>query len=162
MAIYFNLTLGISIFYVGIIFTLLSVSSSLFSFLGGYLADKVGRKKTLAIGSFAGFFIYLVISILVLTDAGFLVIIGVFILSSISGALVFPSASALVADVTTVNERNSAYAIYRIMSNIGWAIGLSMNTPIMIRNPAPARTRIDMTKYMKKPAIHRVLERNIR
>ncbi len=123
MAIYFNVTLGISIFYVGIIFTLLSVSSSLFSFLGGYLADKVGRKKTLLLGSFAGFFIYLIISILVLTGAGFLIITGVFILSSISGALVFPSASALVADVTTINQRNSAYSIYRIMSNVGWAIG---------------------------------------
>ncbi|MCL4451245.1 MAG: MFS transporter [Candidatus Thermoplasmatota archaeon] len=123
MAIYFNVSLGISIFYVGIIFTLLSVSSSLFSFLGGYLADRVGRKKTLVLGSFAGFFIYLVIAVLVLTGAGFLIITGVFILSSISGALVFPSASALVADVTSVKDRNSAYSIYRIMSNVGWAIG---------------------------------------
>jgi MFS family permease len=123
MAIYFNVSLGISIFYVGIIFTLLSVSSSLFSFLGGFLADRIGRKKTLALGSFAGFFIYLVIAVLVLTGAGFLIITGVFILSSISGALIFPSASALVADVTSVKDRNSAYSIYRIMSNVGWAIG---------------------------------------
>ena len=34
-----------------------------------------------------------------------------------------PAASALVSDVTSESERNTAYSLYRIMSNVGWAIG---------------------------------------
>ncbi len=123
MAIYFNIDLKISIFYVGIIFTILAVGSSAFSFIGGMMADRFGRKNTILAGSASGVVIYLALSVLVLTDSYYLLIAAVFVLSSMSGGLVFPSASALVADVTSVEERNSAYSIYRIMANVGWAVG---------------------------------------
>ena len=47
MAIFLSLYLHIAIYIVGIIFTLLSLMSMIFSILGGYLADLKGRKFTL-------------------------------------------------------------------------------------------------------------------
>lgn len=123
MAIFFNKNLGIPIFYVGIIFTLLALSSSVFSIIGGQLSDSIGRKNTLLIGSIYGVFVFFALAYFVAYSYPLALIVAVFILSALGGAFVFPSTSALVADVTEEKDRNMAYSIYRIMSNIGWAIG---------------------------------------
>ena len=129
MAIFLNLYLHIAIYIVGIIFTLLSLMSMIFSILGGYLADLKGRKFTLMLGSVSGIFIFLSIAITFLFHAYALTII-LFILSSFSGSLVYPSASALISDVTEPENREGGYSIYRILSNIGWAIGRLMGSLI--------------------------------
>lgn len=123
MAIYFKTSLDVPTFQVGIIFTLLSVTSMVFSIVGGALADYVGRRRTLLIGSLGGFFIYMLIASLIHTHMADIWIIAAFIVSSFSGSLVFPSASALVSDVTAEGERFRAFSIYRILVNVGWAIG---------------------------------------
>lgn len=123
MAIYFKTNLGVPTFEVGIIFTLLSLTSMVFSIIGGALADFIGRRKTLLIGSLGGFFIYTLIASFISAHRPDLWIIAAFIVSSFSGSLVFPSASALVSDVTKAEDRFRAYSIYRILSNVGWAIG---------------------------------------
>ena len=127
MAIFLSLYLHIAIYIVGIIFTLLSLMSMIFSILGGYLADLKGRKFTLMLGSVSGIFIFLSIAISFLFHAYALTII-LFILSSFSGSLVYPSASALISDVTEPENREGGYSIYRILSNIGWAIGPLMGS----------------------------------
>ncbi|GGM66921.1 MFS transporter [Thermogymnomonas acidicola] len=107
----------------GIIFTLNSATSIVFSIVGGALSDRIGRKGTLLTGSLSGVLIYAAIFADLIGPRQAASIVALFILSAISGALVFPSASALVADVTTEDERTDGYVIYRIMSNLGWAIG---------------------------------------
>lgn len=123
MAIYFTKNMGIPTLEVGLIFTLLSATSVLFSLVGGALADYVGRRRTLLVGSFGGFLIYSTIVALIITGEPDIFIISAFVLSSFSGSLVFPSASALVSDVTPDENRFTAYSIYRVMANVGWAIG---------------------------------------
>ncbi len=123
MAIFFNRDLGIDIFYVGIIFTALAISGSIFSIIGGHLSDRIGRKNTLLIGSFYGVIVYFTIAYFVAFSYPTIYIVGIFISSSIGGAFVFPSTSALVADVTREENRRMAYSIFRIMANAGWAIG---------------------------------------
>lgn len=123
MAIFFNLDLGIPIYEVGVIFTLLSVVSIVVSIMGGGLADAIGRKNTILIGSILGFSLYLSLSLMLIFRVPIIFIIIVFIISATSGALIFPAASALVADYTDDSERMKGYVIYRILSNLGWAIG---------------------------------------
>lgn len=123
MAIYFNQELGLPTLYVGIIFTLLSVTSVFFSIVGGALADYIGRRRTLLVGSLGGFIVYFSIASFIILHKPDIWIIAVFIISSFSGSLVFPSASALVSDVTSESERFQAFSIYRILGNVGWAIG---------------------------------------
>ena len=100
MALFFQLDLHIHVYEVGIIFTLLSVGSIIFSLVGGALADSLGRKKTLLLGSGAGSALYFAIAIGILIRLPIPAIIAMFILTSFGGALVFPSAGALIADVT--------------------------------------------------------------
>ncbi|WP_287951020.1 MFS transporter [Acidiplasma sp.] len=122
MAIFLSLYLHLAVYIVGIVFTLLSLMSMVFSLIGGYLADLMGRKFTLMLGSISGIFIYLFIALSFQFNA-YLITIILFIFSSFSGSLVYPSASALISDVTLSDEREGAYSVYRILSNVGWAIG---------------------------------------
>ncbi|WP_337861188.1 MFS transporter, partial [Ferroplasma sp.] len=127
MAIFLSLYLHLAVYIVGLIFTMLSLMSMVFSILGGYLADLKGRKFTLMLGSVSGIFIYLSIALTFLFNLYTLTII-LFIFSSFSGSLVYPSASALISDVTEPENREGGYSIYRILSNIGWAIGPLMGS----------------------------------
>ena len=123
MALFFEEDLHVSIFLVGIVFTFLSVGSIIFSVVGGFLADTLGRKGTLLIGSTASFSLYLIIAAGIFFHFPVLIIMVLFVLTSFGGALVFPSANALIADVTSAGDRMNGYVIYRIISNLGWAIG---------------------------------------
>lgn len=123
MAIFFEQQLGISVYIVGIIFTLGSLVSLVFSLLGGGLSDFIGRKKVLLTGSIISSLLYFAMAILLKSGSEAFLIAGLFVFTSIGGSLVFPSANALVADVTAEKDRTNAYVIYRIMANLGWAIG---------------------------------------
>jgi len=129
MAIFLSLYIHLAVYIVGLIFTLLSLMSMFFSILGGYLADLKGRKFTLFLGSTSSIFIYLAIAITFLYKLYPLTII-LFIFSSFSGSLIYPSATALIADVTSNDGREGGYSLYRILSNIGWAIGPLMGSLI--------------------------------
>lgn len=123
MAIFLNLTLGVPVYFVGIIFTLGSLVSIFFSIVGGALADLIGRKKVLLIGSAISGALFLTVALLLKAAAPAYLIVAVFIFTSAGGSLIFPSANALVADVTAPSERTNGYVVYRIMANLGWAIG---------------------------------------
>ena len=123
MALFFNLDLHIKVYIIGIIFSFLSIGSIVFSIFGGALADFIGRKKTLLIGSSVGVVFYLSIAMGFLLSIPVIIIVIVFVLTSFGGALVFPSANALIADVTSVEDRNKGYVVNRTLANLGWAIG---------------------------------------
>lgn len=123
MAIFFNRELKVPIYEVGLIFAMLAVSGVFFQIFGGYLADFRGRRFSLLFGSASGIVIYTSIVILLLDRVGVVPIIALFILTSISGSIIFPAANAYVADVTSPAQRSRAYSIYRILANTGWAVG---------------------------------------
>ena len=124
MALFLNETLGIPIYVVGVVFTFGSVVSIAFSIIGGGLSDNIiGRKKTLLAGSAISGVLFLSMGLLLRADVSTVAIVVVFIFTSVGGSLVFPSANALVAEVTTEGERVNGYVVYRIMANLGWAIG---------------------------------------
>lgn len=123
MAIFFNRQLGISTILVGFIFTILALISTAYSFVGGSLSDSIGRKKVILIGSGLGIVIFALISMAIIREMPAVIIAELFVFSSVSGSLVFPSASALVADISKPEHRMESYSIYRIMANLGWAIG---------------------------------------
>ncbi|MCY0852215.1 MAG: MFS transporter [Thermoplasma acidophilum] len=121
LAVYFNTYLHMSLVFVGLIFTLNSGISIVFSLFAGYMADAFGRKFTLVLGNVAGFILYLLLSIF--SGKSVAIISMLFVLTAFSGSLVFPSANSIVSDITSSTDREMGYAIYRIMANLGWAIG---------------------------------------
>jgi MFS family permease len=89
------------------------------SFLGGYLADRIGRRKTIAISMFGG-----AASMLVLSRAeswwGIVLLTG---LNGLCGEFYRPASTALLADVVPAGQRVIAFSTYRMALNAGWAFG---------------------------------------
>ena len=87
--------------------------------LGGYLADRLGRRKTivLSMGSAA-------LAMLSLSQVRSLPVIVLFSgLAGLTGELYRPASSALLADLVPAGQRVTAFAAYRMALNAGFAFG---------------------------------------
>src|SRR5207244_3090331 len=89
------------------------------SLLGGYLADRFGRRKTIVLSMFSGALVMLSLSQahslpLIVLLAG---------VAGLTGELYRPASSALLADLVPAGQRVTAFAAYRMAFNAGWAFG---------------------------------------
>jgi MFS family permease len=92
------------------------------SILGGHMADKFGRRKTIVFSMFSG-----AIAMLLLSQAHSLpLIIALTGLVGLTGELYRPACSALLADLTPPGQRITAFATYRVAFNAGFAFGPAM------------------------------------
>ena len=89
------------------------------SLLGGYLADTIGRRKTILLSLFSG-----AGAMLLLSQAHSLpLIIGLAALTGLAGEFYRPACSALLTDLVPPEQRVTAFAAYRMSFNAGWAFG---------------------------------------
>jgi MFS family permease len=89
------------------------------SVIGGHLADTFGRRRTIILSMFAG-----AATMLSLSQANTLpALIVVAMLTGFSAELYRPAASALIADLVTPEQRVTAFAVYRLAINAGFAFG---------------------------------------
>jgi MFS family permease len=87
--------------------------------LGGHLADRLGRRKTIVLSMFAG-----AAMMLCLSQVHSLPLIVVFsALVGLAGELYRQASSALLADLVPAGQRVTAFAAYRMSFNAGWAFG---------------------------------------
>jgi MFS family permease len=89
------------------------------SMAGGHLADRIGRRHTIALSMFSS-----AIAMLALSQARGLPMI--LLLSSFAGAaaeLYRPAATALVGDLVAPDQRVAAFGMYRFAINLGFAAG---------------------------------------
>lgn len=87
--------------------------------LGGHLADKIGRRNTIVVSMFSG-----AGAMLLLSQAHTLpVIILLTALVGLVGELYRPACSALLADLIPPGQRVTAFAMYRVAFNAGFAFG---------------------------------------
>ncbi|MGC8609138.1 MAG: MDR family MFS transporter [Thermoplasmata archaeon] len=121
MAVYFDEYLHVNLVIVGIIFTLNAALSIVFSLASGYISDAMGRKRTLLAGTAIGFVLYILLAIFI--HASIFIISFLFVMTALSGSMVYPAANSIVSDATSGDTRKMGYTIYRIMANLGWAIG---------------------------------------
>ena len=90
--------------------------------LGGYLADRIGRRKTIALSMFCG-----ALAMVLLSQARSLYsILWLTALTGLTGECYRPASSALLADLVPAGQRVTAYAAYRWAFNAGWAFGPAM------------------------------------
>src|SRR5258707_15057670 len=90
--------------------------------VGGYLADRIGRRKTIALSMFSG-----AVAMVLLSQATtFHAIVLLTALTGMTGELYRPASSALLADLVPAGQRVTAYAAYRLAFNAGWAFGPAM------------------------------------
>ena len=89
------------------------------SLLGGYLADRLGRRNATAVSMFSA-----AATMLALSQAGtFPLILALSVLAGLTSELYRPASAALLADLVPPEGRLTAYALYRLAINVGFAAG---------------------------------------
>ena len=89
------------------------------SAIGGYLSDRIGRRKTIALSMFSS-----AASMLVLSQAShFPAIVAFTALTGLTAEMYRPASSALLTDLVSPAQRVTAFAAYRWALNAGWAFG---------------------------------------
>jgi MFS family permease len=89
------------------------------SMLGGYLADRIGRRYTIALSMFTS-----AATMIALSQArSFTAIVIITILAGAASELYRPAAAALIGDFVPPERRITAFALYRFAVNLGFAAG---------------------------------------
>jgi len=90
--------------------------------LGGWLADHLGRRNTIVLGTFSSATFFM----LLYTAASLPAVIVWTALAGMAGGIYHPAIGALVADVVPAGLRLRAYAAIRLAANAGFAFGVSI------------------------------------
>jgi MFS family permease len=118
LAIYMQ-SLGYSAAQSGLAIAAYGIGTLLACLIGGYMADRIGRRKTIVLSMFS-----VSVVMLCLSQARSLpAIIGFATLAGLTGELYRPASSALLADLVPAGQRVTSYAAYRMAFNAGWAFG---------------------------------------
>lgn len=87
--------------------------------LGGLLADRLGRRRTIAISMFGS-----AAAMLALSQANTIgMILVLAAVTGLAAELYRPASSALLADIVPAERRVTAFALYRFAINLGFAFG---------------------------------------
>ena len=89
------------------------------SMLGGHLADRIGRRHTIALSMFGSAAMMMALS----QARSYTAIVICTFCVALVGELYRPAASALLGDLVTPEQRVAAFAMYRFAINLGFAIG---------------------------------------
>ena len=89
------------------------------SIVGGWLADHIGRRNSIVLSMVTS----AVVMLLFPRAEAYRVLVGLSCLAGFCAELYRPAAAALIADVTTPAERVTAFALYRLAINLGFAAG---------------------------------------
>ena len=118
LAIYMT-RLGFKATEAGLAIGAYGIGSLCASFLGGSLADRIGRRKTIVLSMFSG-----AITMVCLSQARSLnSIVVLSCLAGLTGELYRPASSALLTDLVPSGQRVTAFAAYRMAFNAGFAFG---------------------------------------
>lgn len=89
------------------------------SLIGGHLADRVGRRNTIAVSMFSS-----AIAMLVLSQvSSYAAIVVMTFLAGTAAEMYRPAAFALVGDLVKPEQRILSFAMYRLSVNLGMAAG---------------------------------------
>jgi MFS family permease len=89
------------------------------STLGGHLADRLGRRETIAVSMFGSAAVMLALSQARTIE----LIVVLTVLAGAAAELYRPAAGALLTDLTPAGQRVPAFAVYRFAINLGFAAG---------------------------------------
>lgn len=89
------------------------------SVLGGHLADRIGRRETIAASMFSSAIVMLALS----QASGLAAIVPLTAIAGLCTEAYRPASSALLADLVPEGRRLTAFAAYRLAINLGFAAG---------------------------------------
>lgn len=118
-SIHFHLQVGIPLSVVGLGLLANNVATAAGTAVGGYLADRNGRRPVM-IGSMALSAFTLAAYALVTTGAGF---VAVATAAGLTVGLYAPASQAMIADLTDAADRERGYGLLKVASNVGFGSG---------------------------------------
>jgi MFS family permease len=119
LSIYLRQSLDLPLTTIASLLTLNAVMGILSSFIAGPAADRVGRKRIMAISLSAGVIYYLLMS-QASTLLAYAVLMGLW---GAFNPLYSVGANAMIADLIPSEQRMDAYSLIRVIHNVGIAIG---------------------------------------
>jgi MFS family permease len=122
LVLYLTKVRGFSIARAGLAVAAVGVGEVAASVIGGHLADRIGRKWTIALSMFASAVTMLALS--QVTAYG--LILPVAFLAGLCSEMYRPAGSALMADVVPKGQRVTAFAVLRFAVNLGFAAGVAV------------------------------------
>ncbi len=103
----------------GIAMSAYGLGSLIASGLGGWLADVIGRRKTIVLSMFSVAFAMMALS----QSRSLVTIVAATFFAALTGELYRPASSALLADLVPPELRVTAFSAYRMAFNAGFAFG---------------------------------------
>lgn len=118
-ALYLTKRFGVGMTEVGVLFALFSLSSFSGSFIGGALADRLGRRGLLIFSLISTSFSAVIMGLVDSMEAFFVLALLVGIFTDTGG----PAFQAMVADLLPEEKRTEGYGILRVALNLSVSIG---------------------------------------
>jgi MFS family permease len=90
--------------------------------VGGLIADRLGRRNTIATSMFAASGL----TVALYGASSLPSIYALMLLLGVAAEMYRPASGALIADLLPPDQRVTAFTLYRLAVNIGWAVGLAL------------------------------------
>jgi predicted MFS family arabinose efflux permease len=114
---------GISMTLIGFFILLIGIISAATQVYSGMFTDRFGRKPLIVWSMLLTCFTYIILAVLIGTEAPVWILVIAFIISRVILTLIRPTFSTIVADLTPREKLTQAYGLLRAGINIGWALG---------------------------------------
>jgi MFS family permease len=122
LTIYLHDQRGLSLRYAGVALAMWGAGGMVAALSGGTLADRLGRKPVIVGSPILG---GLAVTTIVLTQAPAAVLVASFFAGVVSEAG-RPAVSAMLTDLTPFDRRIDAFALFRLVINLGFAVGAGL------------------------------------
>ncbi|CUB11027.1 Multidrug resistance protein MdtH [Bacillus cereus] len=117
IAIYFSKELGNHV--AGLLMTIPPLIGMIGNIIGGNLADRIGRRRTMLIGAAIQTIMFVIFAISGNQWINYISFVGI----GLGKALYGPASDAMVADLTPKHERKQVFATFITVNNIGAVLG---------------------------------------
>jgi MFS family permease len=114
---------NLSFLFAGALLGVATLIMALVQLYSGRLTDRLGRRFFMVLVPIPNILFFFLMFLSVLRHFSAIILVGSWFASVIVNALQFPALQASVADMSTPEDRMSAYTMVRIMVNTGTAIG---------------------------------------
>lgn len=123
LSIYMYQQMSISMTMIGLAFFISTLSGAIASYIGGSLADKVGRKPLLIAGLILQVVAYILIGAALSFNVSYWIIVAVLSVAFFIDGLYRPVPDVMIADITEPEKRVEVYGLIRVAFNIGVVVG---------------------------------------
>ncbi|MDI9644125.1 MAG: MFS transporter [Candidatus Verstraetearchaeota archaeon] len=111
---------------IGILSSAFLITRTFLATPAGSFSDRLGRRRVIM----AGLALYALTSVLFASASSWVELIAYRAMQGIASAMVWPAATALVADITAPDKRGTAMGIFNSVSMSGWMIGPALGGAI--------------------------------